>query len=76
MRQSGTSLVSWKALELIAKSALWYAFGAFDIISDIYSISVVMMVSKDLNLRTDSKIKLLVILGSRFLFVHRPHASF
>ncbi|KAK5084758.1 hypothetical protein LTR05_005836 [Lithohypha guttulata] len=66
-------------------SALWYAFGIFDIVSDIYSITVVMMVSKDLNLRTDSKIKLLVILGSKFLpvacaiarlpFIHAAYTS-
>ena len=35
-----------------------------------------MMVSKNLNLKTDSKIKLLTILGSKFLYVHSSMLCF
>lgn len=52
-----------------SQTGFWIAFGLFDIISDIYSVSVVIWVSKDLKLQTPNKIKLLVILASKFLYV-------
>ena len=49
------------------QSAFWFVFGVFDIVSDIYSITTVIWVSSSLKIHSSSKIKLLIILASKFL---------
>lgn len=51
------------------QTGFWIAFGVFDIISDVYSVSVVMWVSSGLKINTANKVKLLIILASKFLYV-------
>jgi hypothetical protein len=47
--------------------AFWLVFGVYDIITDTYSIFIVMKATADLQLNSVTKGMLMVLLGSKFL---------